>query len=122
MTSTEAEFWDRGGLLENREEDLMGTDVTGTELAWIEAIAQSLEPHAFTAFHLTTLPAMAARHGHLVRDDLRGAEPLTFRVPDGAAFTWKASPEGVRVEEGECVDGTVIELSERTFSEFLDQL
>jgi hypothetical protein len=36
----------------------MGTDVAGTELAWIEAIAHSFEPHAFTDFHLTTLPAM----------------------------------------------------------------
>jgi ectoine hydroxylase-related dioxygenase (phytanoyl-CoA dioxygenase family) len=100
----------------------VGTDIGGTELAWLEAIAQSFESHSFTEFHRATLPALISKHGHLVRKDLRGAAPLTFRIPDGDAYTWSASSDGVDVVDGESADGTVVELSERTFSEFVNEL
>jgi hypothetical protein len=100
----------------------MGTDVAGTELGWIEAIAQSFERHPFVEFNRATLPAMVAEHGHLVRDNLRGAEPLTFRIPDDTTYTWGNSSRGVWVEEGDTGDSTVVELSERTFSECVDEL
>jgi hypothetical protein len=101
---------------------MMGTDIAGTELGWIEAIAQSCEPHPFVEFNRAILPALVAEHGHLVRDDLRGAAPLTFRIPDGTTYTWGISSDDVRVEEGDRGDGTVVELSEHTFSEFVDEL
>jgi ectoine hydroxylase-related dioxygenase (phytanoyl-CoA dioxygenase family) len=100
----------------------MGPEVAGTELAWIEAIAQSFPSHSFAHFNRVDLPALAAKHGHLVRDDLDGVEPLTFCVADGTAFTWCANPDGVQVMEGDTATGTAVELSERTFSEFVNEL
>ena len=46
----------------------MGTDVVGTGLPWVEAIAEAFEPHDFVTFHRSELPALSARHGHLVVD------------------------------------------------------
>src|SRR5690348_6233353 len=100
----------------------MGTDVVGTGLPWVEAIAASFEPHGFVAFHRSELPALSARHGHLVVADLRGAAPLAFATEDGVAFTWVASADGVRVVDGDAEAATVVELSEQTFSEFLAEL
>jgi len=100
----------------------VGTDVAGTELAWLEAIAQSFESHSFAEFHRASLPALIAKHGRLVRDDLQGVAPLTFRIPEGTAYSWRPSSRGIRVVEDEGADGTVVELSERTFSEFVNEL
>jgi Phytanoyl-CoA dioxygenase (PhyH) len=100
----------------------MGTDVAGTQLAWLEAIAESFAAHSFVHFHRVTLPRLAALHGHLVRDDLRGVAPLTFRVADDTAYTWCATPDRVHAVEGDTGHGTVVELSERTFSEFVNEL
>jgi len=100
----------------------VGTDVAGTDLAWIDAIGRSFESSSFAEFHRVTLPALTAKHGDLVRDDLAGVAPLTFRIPDGTARTWWPSPNGVRVGEDDGLEGTVVELSERTFSEFVNEL
>jgi hypothetical protein len=100
----------------------MGTDVVGSGLPWVEAIARSFSPHPFVTFHRVELPALVARHGHLVVSDLRGAPPLGFRVDDGPAFTWVPSEDGVRVVEGDADAATLVELSEATFSEHLDEL
>ncbi len=99
----------------------MGTDVVGTGLPWVEAIAESFEPRDFVAFHRAELPALSAQHGHLVVADLRGVAPLAFAT-DGATFTWVATDDGVRVVEGDDAAATVVELSARTFSEFLAEL
>jgi len=100
----------------------MGTDVVGTGLPWVEAIAESFEPHGFVDFHRSELPALSARHGHLVVADLRGVTPLAFRTDDGVAFTWIAADDGVRVADGDAGAATVVELSEQTFSEFVSEL
>ena len=100
----------------------MGTDVTGTGLPWVEAIAQSFEPYSFVAFHRSELRALVAKHGHLVVEDLRGASPLAFRAEDGTTFTWVPTERGVEVVEGDADAATVVELSERTFSELLHEL
>jgi len=100
----------------------MGTDVVGTGLPWVDAIAESFVPHGFVAFHQSELPALSARHGHLVVDDLRGVAPLAFCTDDGVAFTWVSSENGVCVVEGDAEAATVVTLSERTFSEFLAEL
>ena len=100
----------------------MGTDVAGSGLPWVEAIAQSFELHPFVAFHRVEMPTLVAKYGHLVVADLRGAEPVAFRIDDGTSFTWCASDQGVQVVEGDTGAATVVELSERTFSEFLDEL
>jgi ectoine hydroxylase-related dioxygenase (phytanoyl-CoA dioxygenase family) len=100
----------------------VGTDVVGTGLPWIEAIAQAFAPHTFVGFHRHELPALVARHGGLVVADLRGVAPLAFRTDDGTTFTWRATGRGVEAVDGDAGGATVVELSERTFSEFLDEL
>ena len=100
----------------------MGTDVVGTGLPWVEAIAESFEPHDFVPFHQSELPALSACHGHLVIADLAGVPSLAFCTDDGVAFTWVVSEDGVRVVEGDAEAATVVELSERTFSEFVAEL
>src|SRR4051794_2867948 len=114
--------WTGGGDDDLMKGTPMGTDVVGTGLPWVEAIAESFEPHRFVAFHLSELPARSAHHGHLVAADLRGVAPLAFRTDDGAAFTWIATDDGVRVLEGDADAATLVELSESTFSEFIDEL
>jgi hypothetical protein len=100
----------------------MATDVVGTGLPWVDAIAQSFPSYSFVDWHRVELPALVARHGHLVVDDLRGVAPLAFRLDDGTAFTWIASDDGIRVVEGEAEAAAVAELSEPTFSEFIHEL
>jgi hypothetical protein len=100
----------------------MATDVVGTGLPWVEAIAQSFERYSFVDWHRTELAALVGRHGDLVVDDLHAADPLAFRLSDGTAFTWIAADDGVRVIEGDVQAATVVELSEHTFSEFVHEL
>ena len=100
----------------------MGTDVAGTGLPWVEAIAQSFEPYSFVAFHRAELPALVAQHGHLVVDDLRGVSPLAFLADGGRSFTWLPTGRGIDVIEGDADAPTLVELSERTFSEFLPRV
>jgi hypothetical protein len=100
----------------------MGTDVAGAGLPWVEAIAQSFEPHSFEPFHRTELPRLVARHGQLVVDDLHGVSPLAFAAEGSTTFTWVPTTRGIQVIEGDSDAGTLVELSERTFSEFLDEL
>jgi len=100
----------------------MGTDALGSGLPWVDAIARSFEPYSFVAFHRAGLPALNARHGHLVRGDLRGVAPLAFRLDADTAFTWVASDDGVHVVDGDAGAATVVALSEQTFSEFLHEL
>jgi hypothetical protein len=47
---------------------------------------------------------------------------LAFRSDAGAAFTWVASDDGVRVVEGDADAATVVALPEQTFSEFIHEL
>jgi hypothetical protein len=100
----------------------MATDVVGTGLPWVDAIAQSFPRHSFLEWNRVELPALIARHGHLVADDLRGVNSLAFRLDDGTAFTWISSDDGVRVIQGDADAATVVELSESTFSEFVHEL
>jgi hypothetical protein len=99
----------------------MPTDVMGSGLPWVEAIARSFETCSFAAFHRDRLPALIERNGHFVRSDLRGVSSLAFRA-NGDSFTWVASEEGVRVVAGDASANTVVELSEATFSEFIHEL
>ena len=100
----------------------MATDAVGSALPWVDAIAGSFAPRSFASFHRDELPALSARHGHLVADDLYGAPPLAFRVDDGTSFTWTATGDGVRVDDGDGGAATVVGLSAQTFSELLDEL
>jgi hypothetical protein len=100
----------------------MATDTVGTGLPWVDAIAASFDPYRFAAFHRDLLPELVARHGALVVADLAGAPPLAFRIEDGTSFTWLAAPAGVTVVEGDGEAATLVELSERTFSEHLHEL
>jgi hypothetical protein len=100
----------------------MPTDVPGSGLPWVEAIARSFEPYSFVDFHHARLPALVGRNGPLVRSDLRGVPSLAFRTDADTAFTWVASDEGVQVVGGDAGAATVVALSEQTFSEFIHEL
>lgn len=100
----------------------MPTDAHGSALPWVEAIARSFEPCDFASFHREILPALVARNGHLVRDDLRGVAPLAFRIDPATAFTWIPSDAGVRIVEGDAGAATVVELSGQAFSELIHEL
>jgi hypothetical protein len=100
----------------------VGTDVVGSGLPWIEAIGQAFATHPFVGFHRDELPALVARHGPLVVADLRGVAPLAFRTDDGTTFTWRATGRGLEAVDGDEGAPTLVELSEQTFSEFLDEL
>src|SRR5690348_15118661 len=47
----------------------MGTDVLGTGLPWVDAIAGSFPPYSFAGFHRDALPALVERNGALVVED-----------------------------------------------------
>ncbi len=100
----------------------MGTDVIGSGLPWVDAIAGSFAPYSFAEFHRTELPRLAAERAALVAGDLRGVAPLGFRIEDGATFTWVSDDGRVRVVEGDAQAAVLVELSEATFSEFLHEL
>ena len=100
----------------------MPTDAFGSGLPWVETIVQSFQLHSFLDLHRTLLPVLIARNGHLVRGDLRGVPSLAFRSDAGAAFTWVASDDGVRIVEGDADAATVVALPEQTFSEFIHEL
>lgn len=100
----------------------MATDVVGTGLPWVEAIADSFAPYSFVAFHRDELPRLVAERRALVVDDLRGVAPVAFRIDDGDAFTWRATSDGVEVVDGHADAAVLVELSEATFSEFLHEL
>lgn len=100
----------------------MPTDDIGSGLPWVDAIARSFEQVAFDDFNRVRLPSLNARHGSLVATDLASAPPLAFRTDEGDAFTWLPAADGLRVVEGEADAETVVALSERTFSEFVQEL
>ncbi|WP_217267700.1 hypothetical protein [Mycobacterium sp. ST-F2] len=79
----------------------MATDEAGTGLPWVDAIAASFPQHSFDEFHTRELPALSARHGAIVVDDLAGVPPLAFQLPDGTTYTWRATPTGVEATNGD---------------------
>jgi len=100
----------------------MGTDVVGTGLPWVDAIAASFPPYAFREFHESELPSLVASRGTLVAADLQDAPALAFRSDTDRSYTWTAAPQGVAVTRGDSDAATVVELSEATFSELLHEL
>lgn len=100
----------------------MATDVVGTGLPWIDEIRRSFALRSFVSFHRDELPGLIERHGALVTDDVRGAPTIAFRSDDGTTFAWIATDHGVEIQEGDGHAGTLIELSEDVFSDFLHEL
>ena len=49
-----------------------------TRLSWIREVNAAFPFRAFEAFHETELPELIERHGRLLRNDIRGAEPIAF--------------------------------------------
>lgn len=73
--------------------------------------AAGFEPLDFTAFHESDLPRrIAAGHGALAARGLARLGSLAFRLPDGAAWTYRPIPDGVALERGDAAADTVIEL------------
>jgi hypothetical protein len=100
----------------------MATDEVGAGLPWVDAIAASFPRHSFVEFHTFELPAINARHGALVIDDLAGVPPLAFELTDGATYTWRATSAGVEAFSGDADAATLVALDETTFSAFVNGL
>jgi hypothetical protein len=100
----------------------VGTDMPGTGLPWVEAIAASFPPYSFTEFHTSELPELNARTKELVVADLAGAPPIGFRIPDGRAYTWLSTPNGINAVEGDAEAEILVEIDEVTFSQYLHEL
>jgi hypothetical protein len=100
----------------------MATDAVGSALPWIESITAALPFWSFTDFHRRDAPDLIARNGHLVVADLDGASPVTFRIDDGTTFGWTSTADGVRIVDRDPGTGVLVELSEATFSEFVNDL
>jgi hypothetical protein len=62
------------------------------------------------------------RNGRLVARDLQGAPPIAFQTPRGDAFCWRPTPEGLAVAEVVGDAETVVEISEQTFSDYVNEL
>jgi hypothetical protein len=93
-----------------------------TQLPWVARISEAFPHHEFARFHAETLPSLVQANGHLVRAYAAALPPLAFVAPSGQCFCWQAGCEGlIAVSDTEDVQ-TVIELSEDTFSDHLNQL
>jgi hypothetical protein len=79
----------------------MGTDVVGSGLPWVDAIAASFAPYSFAEFHRVELPRLAGERAGSVAADLRGVAPPAFRIEDGTTFTWHSVDGRVRVVAGD---------------------
>lgn len=93
-----------------------------TQLPWVEQISQAFPRHAFARFHLETLPDLVARNGHLIHRQLQGIAPIAFRIESGEAFSWIATPDGLVIAPGDAQAGTVVGITERAFSDHVNQL
>ncbi len=93
-----------------------------TMLPWVAKIHEAFPHHTFARFHSETLPALVRANGMLVRDCAMGLEPIAFVLSTGESFRWEGCTDGVRVTPGTQGAQTVIELSNDTFSDHLNQL
>jgi hypothetical protein len=100
----------------------MTINLDRTGLPWVDQISAAFPRRGFEEFHRRVLPDLVARHGRLVAQDLEDAAPIAFKTPAGAAFCWRPAPEGVALTEGVAGAETVVELSELTFSDHLNEL
>ena len=65
----------------------------------------------FHAFHREELPGRLARgHGALAAPAASGLGGFAFRLPDGAAFTYRSQGSGIAVEAGDDRAETVVEI------------
>lgn len=73
--------------------------------------AAGFEPIDFRAYHEHELPRHVANgRGALAAKALARLGSLAFRLPDGAAWTYRLEPGGVSLHEGDAGADTVIEL------------
>lgn len=93
-----------------------------TMLPWVAMIHEAFPHRTFARFHSETLPSLVRANGMLVRDCAMGLEPIAFVLPRGESFRWEGCTDGVRVIPGTQGAQTVIELSDDTFSDHLNQL
>ena len=81
-------------------------------------------PIEFTSFHLEQLPRLldAGRGALAAQDDLATLGSLAFRVPSGAAYTYRPRPGGIDVVAGDADAHTVIEIAPELWSELAHDL
>ena len=93
-----------------------------TQLPWVARISEAFPEYDFERFHLVTLPDLVRLNGHLVSHYLQDLAPIAFTTPDGKAFSLNASADGVTALTGIGAAETVVELSQDTFSDHINQL
>jgi len=77
----------------------------------------------FDAFHREDLPQrLAGGNGRLAGADLRGVPAIAFRLVDGRAYTYASAGGDVRILAGTESAATIVELAERDWSDFVDEL
>jgi len=100
----------------------MPTDVSRSRLPWIEEIGRSFPLRSFGQFHRRELPDLIARRGASIAGDVAGAPTVAFRTDDGESYSWVGGDGGMTVVAGDAGAATLVELSEETFSDFVQGL
>lgn len=93
-----------------------------TMLPWVAKIGEAFPQIDFAHFHQVTLLDLVARRGSLVQAGVRDLAPMAFQIDDGSAYRWDASEHGVRAVSGTAGAKTIIQLSQSTFSDHMNQL
>ena len=76
----------------------------------------------FDDFHRETIPSLVRVNGPLAERAGAGATaPLAFRLPDGRAWTYEVGDQGVQVRAGDEDAGTVVQLGEADWCDFVNE-
>jgi ectoine hydroxylase-related dioxygenase (phytanoyl-CoA dioxygenase family) len=98
----------------------MGSDMLGSALPWVDAIATSFPVVDIVRFHSDVLPGWARDRGDLITDDIREIDPVTFVGDHGVRFTWRSVDGRLVVDDDEA--DTVVLVTDDAFSEFVNEL
>src|SRR5947207_914308 len=87
------------------------------------AVSARFGPIDFDEFHLHELPErLATGNGKLAAAHLARCRPIAFRLDDGRAYTYTATPDGIAVAPGDTDADTVVELSQQDWNDFVWEL
>jgi len=87
------------------------------------AAASAPEPLDFHRYHREELPPLLrAGRGALAAPGARALGSLAFRLPDGAAYTYRPGADGMDVVAGDAAADTVIELSAELWRNLVGEL
>jgi hypothetical protein len=86
-------------------------------------VSVPFDPIDFDEFHRVELPArLASGNGQLAAADLAGVTSIAFRLPDGRAYTYTPTADGIDVTPGEASARTIVELAHEDWCAFVWEL